>query len=91
MSNIRKKIIKRVKKKSKPLIEAALRSGANKIGNRLLDATSDVNQPSDILLDKLFTALKSGVLATGQEIVKEELDRRKPVNSPVNTSSKVPK
>jgi hypothetical protein len=90
MSNIRRKIVKRIKKKSKPLIKAALTSGADNIGKRLLDAVSDVNQPSDILLGKLFTALKSGVLATGHEIVKGELDRRKAISTPDNTS-KFPK
>jgi hypothetical protein len=87
MSNIRKKFIKQVKKKSKPLVEAALRRGADNIGKRLLDAVNDVNQPSDILFEKLFTAVKSGVLATGQEIMKEKLNRRKAVHTLDNTSN----
>lgn len=74
MSDIRKDILKQFKEKSKPLLKAAMTSGANNIGKQLLDAVSDVNQPSDIILEKLFTALKSGVLATGQEILKEGME-----------------
>jgi hypothetical protein len=76
MSNNRKKIFKRVMKKSRPIFKAVLRSGADNIGKRLLNAVDDVNQPSDILLEKLIIALKSGALATGQEIVKGNFARR---------------
>ncbi|TXK79807.1 hypothetical protein [Paenibacillus sp. N3.4] len=75
MSNNHKKIATRVKKESKDFIEVALRSGANNIGKQLLDAVSDVNQPSDIVLLKIFTGLKNGALETGLEIVKERLER----------------
>lgn len=76
MSDTRKKIVKLVKKESKHLFETALRSGAKNIGKELQGAMSDVNQPSNILLEKLFTALKSGAFATGEEVFKEGIRPR---------------
>lgn len=68
MSNIRKKIIKQVKKQAMPYIKTAFRTGANTVSEQLLSAASDVDQPIDSLFDRLKTAVKSGFLAAGQEI-----------------------
>ncbi|QGQ98764.1 hypothetical protein EHS13_29755 [Paenibacillus psychroresistens] len=76
MSSIPRKIFKKVIKKSKPIIKATMRSGAENIGQRLLTAVSNPNQPFDITLEKLLTALKSGALATGLEVVKGGFDQK---------------
>lgn len=81
-----KSIAQQLSKESKPLLEAALRSGANSVGKQLLDAARDVNQPSNIFLKKLAAALKNGALAAGQEIVSGGLDRIKAVDLPVHAS-----
>lgn len=61
----------------KSFLESALKSGANNFGRRLLDAVSDENQPVDIILGRVATALKSGALATGQEVLRAQLDQLK--------------
>ncbi|OCT13971.1 hypothetical protein A8709_00050 [Paenibacillus pectinilyticus] len=61
----------------KSFLEAALKTGANNIGTRLLDAVNDANQPADVVLEKVVTALKSGALATGQEVLRAQLGQLK--------------
>lgn len=75
-SDTRKKIVRRFKKTSKKLLNTALTRGADNIGKELLGAVNDVNQPSDVLFDKLITALKSGAIATGQEIMQKGIRSR---------------
>lgn len=71
MSDTRKKIVRRFKKTSKHLLNTALTRGADNIGKELLEAVNDANQPSDVLFEKLVTALKSGAIATGQDLMKK--------------------
>lgn len=80
MSNFHKMIGKQIKKEFIPLLEATLRSGANNIGNQLLEAVSDVSQPTDIVYSKITTALKDGAIATGQEIIMVGIDRIRAAN-----------
>jgi hypothetical protein len=60
---------------SQAFAESVFRNGANQIGTQLLDAVSDINQPTDVILGKIASALKIGVLATSQEVLKERLNR----------------
>lgn len=81
--------IRNVGKESKQILEAALKSGANHIGQQLSAATIDVNQPSDVVLDKLLNALKSGALAAGQEVMMTGLNRVKSFHTP-NAAEETP-
>ncbi|WP_314586848.1 hypothetical protein [Paenibacillus terrigena] len=61
----------------KSFLESALKSGANNIGRQLLDAVNDDNQPADVVLGRIVTALKSGAVATGQEVLRTGLSQLK--------------
>lgn len=71
MSSSRKHRHKYLSEQTKELFRTALTSGANHIGKEILEAVNDVNQPSDIVYEKLFAALKNGAFATGLELVRE--------------------
>ncbi|NOU99725.1 hypothetical protein [Paenibacillus planticolens] len=79
--NFMKVMVRNVGKESRLLLETALRSGATNVGKQLLDASIDVNQPSDILFDKVLTALKNGAHAAGQEVMLSGLNRIRAFNS----------
>jgi hypothetical protein len=68
-------IDKLFKRESKAFAESLLRNGANHIGGQLLNAVSNVNQPTDIVFGNIAAALRNGVIATGQEVVRERLSR----------------
>ncbi|MDQ6421685.1 hypothetical protein RB620_19855 [Paenibacillus sp. LHD-117] len=69
------KFAKLIKKEVLPVVESALKSGANNFGRELLNAVEDGNQPSDIVFGNIVSALRSGVIATGQQVVKERLQK----------------
>ncbi|MEK3884498.1 hypothetical protein [Paenibacillus sp. PL2-23] len=75
MSKKSKKMVKKLNNESKAFMRTVLRSGANNIGNQLMDAVSDANQPGTMILGNVLNALKSGAIATGQEVVRERLSR----------------
>lgn len=62
-------------KHKKPFILMALKTGAHHIGNGVLNAVEDVNQPSDVVLSNVLAALKSGALNAGKEIARERLGK----------------
>jgi hypothetical protein len=81
--------VRNVGLESKQILEAALKSGANHIGKQLTAAEIDVNQPSDVVLDKLLNALKSGALAAGQEVMMAGLNRVNSIHTP-NVTAETP-
>lgn len=84
-----KLMLKLVKKESEIFAEKfadAARGGADVAGKQILDAAGDPNQPSDVVLGKLITALKGGVHKAGQDIVSAGLDLVKGVSSPDDKS-----
>ncbi|MEF3307210.1 hypothetical protein [Paenibacillus sp. GYB003] len=64
----------------------AARGGANVAGKQIIEAVSDLNQPSDVLIGKVVTALKGGLFAAGQEILNAGVDMVKGVSSPEDES-----
>lgn len=62
-------------KAHKEFFETTLKSGAKIIGTQLLSAVGDVNQPADVFFGKLLTALKTGALMTGQEVMKNHIEK----------------
>lgn len=64
------------KRESKAFAESVFRNGANHIGGQLLNAVDDVNQPTDVVLGNIVSALRNGAVATGQAVLKERLGRR---------------
>ena len=76
MSNIRRKIIKRVKKQAMPYIKSALKTGANTVSEQLLIVADDLDQPIDEIMEKVGNALKCGLIAAGQEIARKQAKAR---------------
>ncbi|MFC5702345.1 hypothetical protein ACFPVX_13670 [Cohnella faecalis] len=70
-----KEVLKGVKKEILNLADAALTSGAANVGKELSNMKRDVNQPNDINLGAITSALKSGVLVTGQDLLTRGLER----------------
>jgi hypothetical protein len=62
-------------KKNNAFILMALKTSANHIGSGLLNAVADANQPTDVALSNIVAALKTGVVAAGQEIARERLSK----------------
>ncbi|WP_168118931.1 hypothetical protein [Paenibacillus sp. HB172176] len=75
MSKKSKKEAKISNNHAKDFFQSVLKTGATNIGNQLLAAVDDVNQPSDIVMEKILTALKTGAIATGQEVVRGRLSK----------------
>ncbi|MCR2808007.1 hypothetical protein [Paenibacillus soyae] len=75
MSKKAKKIAKQVNSGSRSLMRSVMRSGANNIGNALMEAVTEANGPSDIVFGRIMTAVRSGAIATGSEVVRERLSR----------------
>lgn len=75
MSKKAKKIAKQLNSGSKSFMRSIMRSGANNIGNSLMEAVTDANGPSDIVFGRIMTAVKSGAIATGHEVVREKLSK----------------
>lgn len=61
----------------KSFIGSVLKSGANNIGSKLLEAVNDENQPIDVALGKVVTALKSGAFATGRDLLRSQFSQNK--------------
>ncbi|MGM0877056.1 MAG: hypothetical protein ACQEWV_20495 [Bacillota bacterium] len=68
------KIVKKIRKQSEPIIATALINGATRVSNEMNVVVSDVNQSPRILLGKIITILRSGAIATGQEMMKNGLE-----------------
>ncbi|MBD1379824.1 hypothetical protein [Metabacillus arenae] len=64
-----KKIVKNIRKQTEPIIATALINGATRVSNEMNDVVSDGNQSPRILLRKIAITLRSGVIATGQEMI----------------------
>lgn len=76
MSNSDKQIGKLFKSETKALVESLFRNGASHVGGQLLDAVNDVNQPTDVVLGNIVSALRNGAIATGQAVLRERLSQR---------------
>jgi hypothetical protein len=61
----------------KNFIGTVLISGASNIGSQLLEAVNDENQPIDVALGKVVTALKSGAFATGRDLLRSQFSQNK--------------
>ncbi|MCM3289953.1 hypothetical protein M3661_07400 [Paenibacillus sp. MER 180] len=61
----------------KGFLDSALKSGANNFGKHLLDAVNDENQPVDIVFGRIVTALRDGAIATGQDVLRAQLNQNK--------------
>lgn len=86
MSDLIKGVLHGVKKEILSFAEIALKSGATNISTQLLNVTRNENQPTEFNLGSLTTALKSGVTATGQELMAAGLERVKTISSQDQTS-----
>jgi hypothetical protein len=75
MSKKEKKIAKQLNSGSRSFMRSVVRSGANNIGSSLLEAVTDTSGPSDVVFSRIMIALRSGAIATGQEVVRERLSR----------------
>jgi hypothetical protein len=52
----------------------AVNSGANVTGKKIMEDVKKSDQPSDILIGKLISAVKSGVQYAGEQMIKSEMD-----------------
>ena len=75
MSKKAKKVAKQLNSESRSFMRSVMRSGANNIGNSLMEAVTDASGPRDIVFGSIMTAIRSGAIATGQEVVKERLSK----------------
>jgi len=79
-----KKIFRQVRKETKSFAEQfvnAARIGAEVSGRQILEATTNLNQPSDVLINKVIDALKVGVRHAGQHVLTAGLDLVRGVGS----------
>jgi hypothetical protein len=79
-----KKIFRQVGKETKGFAEQfvnAARIGAEVSGRQILEATNNLNQPSDVLINKVIDALKVGVRHAGQHVLTAGLDLVRGVGS----------
>ncbi|MBB6670984.1 hypothetical protein [Cohnella nanjingensis] len=91
MSDLMKGVIKGVKKEIQYFADVALKSGAIHVGKELANVTRDVNQPSELNLETISNALKSGIMATGQELMTTGLERVKATSPQDQKKSKASK
>ena len=88
-SSFLKTLFKTVKKESNSFAEkfaVASRSGAEVAAKQILEAATNLNQPSDVLIGKVVDALKAGVQQTGHQMLTAGLDLVKGVSSQPDTS-----
>jgi hypothetical protein len=52
----------------------AVSSGANVTGKKIMEAVKKSDQPSDFLIGKLISAVKSGVQYAGEQMIKSGMD-----------------
>ncbi|MBB6675373.1 hypothetical protein [Cohnella nanjingensis] len=52
----------------------AVSGGANVTGKKIMEAAEKSDQPSDILIGKLISAVKSGVQHAGEQMIKSGMD-----------------
>jgi hypothetical protein len=90
MSELMKGVFRGIKKEILYFADVALKSGATNVGKELSNATRDVNQRSELNLGTVANALKSSILATGQELMTTGLERVNAI-SPEDQKSKVSK
>jgi hypothetical protein len=85
MSAFIKGVFKGVREEILYLADAALKSGTANISQQLVNVyeNRDENQPSSSQFRTLVTALKSGILDTGQDIMTLGLERVKTISPPV--------
>jgi|GEM_PF-2177509 len=70
-----KKAFRYVSNETTPILQVALRNGANHIGSQLVEAARTTNQPSDLYRGRLYEIVKNGVVYTGHEIMSLGLQR----------------
>ncbi|TMV53033.1 hypothetical protein FE783_02275 [Paenibacillus mesophilus] len=90
MSDLIKGVFKGLKNEIVFLAGAALKSGASNISSQLMNVTSDENQTAGLKLGTLTGALKSSVMATGQDLMSVGIERVKSL-SPEDKKSKASK
>jgi hypothetical protein len=52
----------------------AVSSGANVTGKKIMEAVKKSDQPSDILIGKLISAVKIGIQDAGEQMIKSGMD-----------------
>jgi hypothetical protein len=77
MSDLKKVVFKGLKNEILFLAEAALKSGASNISSQLMNVTRDENQKTSLKLGTLTDALKSSIMATGQDLMSVGIERVK--------------
>jgi hypothetical protein len=90
MSDLMKGFFRGVKKEILYFADVALKSGATNVGKEFTNVTRDVDQRSDLNLGTITNALKSSIMATGQELMTMGLERVNAI-SPQDQKSKVSK
>jgi len=88
MSELMKGVFRGIRKEIANLANAALKSGATHVGRELANMKRDENDPLGLTFGTVTNSLKTGVLATGKDLMNKGLER---VNaaSPQGQQSKV--
>jgi hypothetical protein len=88
MSELMKGVFRGVRKEILNFANAALKSGATHVGKELSNMKRDENQPLGFTFGTITNTLKTGVIATGQDLMNKGLERVK-ANTPQDQQSKV--
>ncbi|GIQ66765.1 hypothetical protein PACILC2_53330 [Paenibacillus cisolokensis] len=81
MSGLMKGVFRGVRKEILHLAGDALKIGATHVGNELLNMRRDENQPLRTTFGTITNSLKTGVKATGQELMAMGLERVMAISS----------
>jgi hypothetical protein len=88
MSELMKGVFRGVKKEIINFANAALKSGATHVGKELSNMKRDENQPLGFTFGTITNTLKTGVIATGQDLMNKGLERIK-ASSPEEQNSEM--
>jgi hypothetical protein len=69
MSELMKGVFRGVRNEIANLANAALKSGATHVGKELSNRKHDENEPLDFTFGTITNSLKTGVIATGQDLM----------------------
>ncbi|AIE59897.1 hypothetical protein [Bacillus methanolicus] len=88
MSELMKGVFRGVRKEIANFANAALKSGATHVGKELANMKRDENQPLDFTFGTITNSLKTGVIATGKDLMNKGLERIK-ASSPQEQNSEM--
>lgn len=88
MSELMKGVFRGVRKEIANFANAALKSGAAHVGKELANMKRDENDPLGLTFGTITNSLKTGVIATGKDLMNRGLERVNTI-SPADQQSKV--